>query len=73
VLSVSLGDSAVFRLGGPMRKDVTRSLTLNSGDVMILGGAARRYYHGVNRVLAGSSQLIPGGGRINLTLRRVTA
>ncbi|MBC6404564.1 MAG: alpha-ketoglutarate-dependent dioxygenase AlkB [Rhodospirillales bacterium] len=72
VLSVSLGDTAVFRLGGPSRKDPTRSIRLNSGDVLRLGGASRQAYHGIDRVLGGSSRLLPGGGRINLTLRRVT-
>ena len=70
VLSVSLGDTAVFRLGGLARKDPTRSFRLASGDVCILGGPARLAYHGIDRVISGSSQLIPGGGRINLTLRR---
>jgi len=70
VLSISLGDTAVFRLGGLSRGDATRTLKLNSGDVCVLGGEARRAYHGVDRVLAGSSRLIPSGGRINLTLRR---
>ena len=70
VLSVSLGDTAVFRLGGPSRRDPARTLRLSSGDICVLDGAARRWFHGVDRVLAGSSRLIPGGGRINLTLRR---
>ncbi|MES2340614.1 MAG: alpha-ketoglutarate-dependent dioxygenase AlkB [Pseudomonadota bacterium] len=70
VLSVSLGDTAVFRLGGLKRNDPTRSLRLASGDVCLLGGEARLFHHGVDRILAGSSRLIPGGGRINLTLRR---
>lgn len=70
VLSVSLGDTAVFRLGGVARADPTRSLRLASGDVCVLSGAARLAHHGVDRILAGSSRLIPGGGRINLTLRR---
>lgn len=70
VLSVSLGDTAVFRLGGPRRGDPTRSLRLASGDVCLLAGEARLIHHGVDRVLPGSSRLIPGGGRINLTLRR---
>jgi alkylated DNA repair protein (DNA oxidative demethylase) len=39
----------------------------------MLGGASRRAYHGVDRILPGSSRLLPKGGRINLTLRRVTA
>lgn len=72
VVSVSLGDTALFRVGGPTRKDRTRSFRLTSGDVVVLGGASRRWFHGVDRVIAGSSALIPGGGRINLTLRRVT-
>jgi len=70
VLSVSLGDTALFRLGGPRRSDPTRQIRLASGDVCVLGGASRRAYHGVDRILAGSSGLVPGGGRINLTLRR---
>ena len=72
VLSVSLGDTAVFRLGGLKRTDPTRSLRLASGDVCVLEGEGRLRFHGVDRVLAGSSRLIPGGGRINLTLRRAT-
>ena len=70
VLASSLGDTAVFRLGGPRRGDPTQSLRLRSGDICVLDGEARRAFHGVDRILAGSSRLIPGGGRINLTLRR---
>jgi len=70
VLSISLGDTAVFRLGGERRSDPTRALRLSSGDICLLAGPARRFYHGVDRILAGSSRLIPGGGRLNLTLRR---
>lgn len=69
VLSVSLGDTAVFRIGdaggGP-----TRSIRLGSGDVCALTGPARLARHGIDRLLPGSSSLVPGGGRINLTLRR---
>ena len=70
VLSISLGDTAVFRIGGTSRKDPTRSLRLSSGDVCRLSGPARLAFHGVDRILPGSSGLVPGGGRINLTLRR---
>jgi alkylated DNA repair protein (DNA oxidative demethylase) len=70
VLSVSLGDTAIFRLGGAARGDPSRTVRLNSGDVSVLGGPSRRFHHGVDRILTGSSRLIPGGGRINLTLRR---
>ena len=73
VLSVSLGDTAIFRIGGTRRTDPTTSLRLASGDVCVLGGEARLAFHGVDRLVPGSSRLIPGGGRINLTLRRALA
>ena len=72
VLSVSLGDTAIFRVGGRARKDPTRSLELKSGDVVVLDGEDRLAYHGVDRILPGSSDLLQEGGRFNLTLRRVT-
>jgi len=70
VLSVSLGDTALFRLGGLRRADPTGQIRLASGDVVVLGGEARCAYHGVDRIIPGSSRLLAGGGRINLTLRR---
>lgn len=72
VVSVSLGSRALFRLGGLERRSPTSSMRLASGDVVVLGGKSRRAYHGVDRIWPDSSTLIPGGGRINLTLRRVT-
>jgi DNA oxidative demethylase len=76
VLSLSLGDSAVFRIGGTKRNDPTQSFTLHSGDALVFGGAARLAFHGVDRVLGGTSRLLtplfPEGGRFNLTFRRVT-
>jgi alkylated DNA repair protein (DNA oxidative demethylase) len=72
VLSVSLGDDALFRIGGTTRRGPTQSVKLVSGDVLSFGGPARRAFHGIDRVIAGSSTLLSGGGRINLTLRRVT-
>lgn len=72
VLSVSLGDAARFRIGGTIRRGPTKSLRLESGDVLTFGGPARLVFHGVDQVIAGTSDLVPGGGRINLTLRRVT-
>ena len=72
VVSISLGDDAVFRLGGIKRRDRTRTLTLRSGDVVVLGGKARFAHHGVDRILPGSCELLDQPGRINLTLRRVT-
>ena len=72
VVSVSLGDTAVFRIGGRERGGPTKSLRLASGDVLVMGGASRLCYHGIDRILPGTSRLLPEGGRINLTLRRVT-
>ncbi len=72
VLSVSLGDDALFRIGGDTRKGLTKSLKLRSGDVLMFGGPARLAFHGIDRIMPGTSRLIPGGGRINLTLRRIT-
>ena len=72
VLSVSLGDMAIFRVGGLIRGGPTRKIELKSGDVVVLGGEDRLAYHGVDRILPGTSDLLPEGGRFNLTLRRVT-
>ncbi|GAB4233275.1 MAG: alpha-ketoglutarate-dependent dioxygenase AlkB [Methyloligellaceae bacterium] len=75
VISISLGDEALFRLGGLQRRSPTRSFPLASGDVVVLEGRSRLAYHGVDRIEAGSSDLLapyfPRGGRINVTLRRV--
>ena len=71
VLSVSLGDDALFRMGGVDRPAPPQSLWLRSGAVVVLGGAARLAWHGIDRVRHGSSTLLPKGGRINLTLRVV--
>ena len=71
VVSVSLGDTAIFRIGGPERGGPTETVKLSSGDVLVMGGEARRCYHGIDRVLTGTSTLLKDGGRINLTLRRV--
>jgi len=72
VLSLSLGESAIFRVGGTARGGPTRSVKLESGDAFVLGGPSRLAYHGIDRVIPGSSTLLPDGGRINLTLRRVS-
>jgi alkylated DNA repair protein (DNA oxidative demethylase) len=72
VVSVSLGDTAIFRIGGLERQGKTETLKLSSGDVLVMGGASRLRYHGVDRVLSGTSTLLKDGGRLNLTLRRVT-
>ena len=72
VVSLSLGDTALFRIGGLERNAPTRSFRLASGDAMSLGADSRLAFHGVDRIFGASSTLLPRGGRINLTLRRVT-
>ena len=72
IVSISLGDSCRFRFGGAKRTDRTKSIVLDSGDVVVFGGPARLMFHGVDRILPDTSTLLPAGGRINLTLRRVT-
>ena len=73
VIGISLGDEAVFRIGGTERGGKTRSVRLASGDVILFGGVARLAWHGIDRIVPGSSRLLPGGGRLSLTLRRVLA
>ena len=72
VVSISLGDDGLLRVGGTSRKEKTESIWLNSGDVVVMGGDARLAYHGVDRIRFRSSRLLPKGGRVNLTLRVVT-
>lgn len=71
VVSISLGDDGLFRIGGTVRGGKTQSVWLRSGDVLVLEGASRLAYHGVDRIKFGSSPLLKDGGRINLTLRVV--
>ncbi len=72
VLSISLADAGLFRIGNTTRGGKTESLWLESGDVVVMGGAARLTYHGVDRIRFGSSTLLPKSGRLNLTCRVVT-
>jgi alkylated DNA repair protein (DNA oxidative demethylase) len=71
VVSLSLGDTGLFRFGGATRGGRTRSIRLASGDALVFGGPSRLVFHGIDRLIAGTSTLLPEGGRINLTLRRV--
>ena len=72
VVSLSLGQTCLFRLGGTARRDPTRSFRLASGDALVLGGHSRLAFHGVDRIIPGTSTLLPDDSRINLTLRRVS-
>lgn len=71
VLSISLGDACLFRVGGTKREDRTVSFRLESGDIVLIGGQSRLAFHGVDRIYPATSTLLKNGGRINLTLRRV--
>jgi DNA oxidative demethylase len=73
VVSVSLGDDATFHIAGARRADAKRRLLLRSGDVFVLGGAARDFYHGIDRIHPSTADLLAEGGRFGLTLRRVTS
>ena len=73
VVSVSLGDPAIFRIGGLKRGGPTLPLKLCSGDVIVMGGESRLCHHAITKVFYGESDLVPKGGRINLTMRRVNA
>ena len=72
VVSLSLGDTGLFRVGGLKRSAPTNAVRLSSGDAVVLGGEGRLAFHGVDRILPGTSTLLPEGGRINLTMRRVS-
>ncbi|MEM6637705.1 MAG: alpha-ketoglutarate-dependent dioxygenase AlkB [Pseudomonadota bacterium] len=72
VVSLSLGDDGLFRVGGLARRARTQSVWLNSGDALVMQGDARLVFHGVDRIRSGSSTLLPDGGRLNVTMRVVT-
>ena len=72
VVSISLGDEATFHVGGRQRMDPKTRVRLRSGDVVVLEDESRLAFHGIDRVFSGTSRLLAEGGRINLTLRRVT-
>jgi DNA alkylation damage repair protein AlkB len=70
IVSVSLGDTARFVVGGLTRKEPTAAIMLRSGDVIVMGGASRLRFHGVTRILAGTAPEGTGPGRFNLTFRQ---
>lgn len=69
VVSISLGDTAIFRIGGLKRKDPIESIHLTSGDAFVFGGPARLRYHGVSKITSGSGPHLGFEGRLNLTFR----
>lgn len=70
IVSVSLGETARFVIGGLTRKDPMRPLLLRSGDVIVMGGPSRLRFHGVTRILPGTAPAGTGPGRFNLTFRQ---
>lgn len=70
IVSVSLGDSARFVIGGLTRREPTRPLILRSGDVLVMAGPSRLRFHGVTRILPGTAPEGMGPGRFNLTFRQ---
>jgi DNA alkylation damage repair protein AlkB len=71
VVSISLGDTARFLFGGLRRRDAVEAMPLESGDVFVFGGPARLRYHGVSRVIPGTSPPeLALSGRLNLTFRQ---
>lgn len=69
IVSVSLGLPAIFLFGGLTREDKTTRIPLAHGDVVVWGGSARLFFHGVLPIKAGKHPLI-GEQRINLTFRK---
>ena len=69
IVSVSLGLPAAFLFGGNARKDKQRRIPLEHGDVVVWGGPARLYHHGVAPLKDGHHPVL-GRQRINLTFRR---
>jgi alkylated DNA repair protein (DNA oxidative demethylase) len=73
VVSISLGDTCLFRVGQTTRGGQTKSFKLHSGDIVVLSGPSRLCFHGVDKLYPDTSPLLKNGGRINMTLRRVSA
>lgn len=72
VVSLSLGDSCVFRFGNPeTRNKPYTDIELRSGDLFVFGGPSRFSYHGVTKVLPGTADPRLGmeAGRLNITIR----
>lgn len=66
VISISLGDSCLFRFGRETKGGKTHSVRLNSGDIIMFGGQSRFAYHGVDRLYAATSTLLKTSGRASI-------
>lgn len=71
IISISLGDTGIFTLGGEQRRDKTKDYIIQSGDCIVMGGESRNYFHGFKGIVPNTSSLLKSGGRLNLTIRQV--
>lgn len=71
IVTISLGDSAKFVIGGLEYEDKGKRIELRSGDVFVMGGPSRLIYHEVEKLIPSENPLFANGGRISLTGRRV--
>lgn len=69
VVSVSIGLSAIFKLGGFTRNSECKEIILNDGDIFIFGGPSRLRYHGISKILPDSNCKLQK--RINFTFRKI--
>ena len=71
IISISLGDSGIFVLGGCLRTNETKPYIVQSGDVIVMGGESRNFFHAFKGTVSNTSNLLKNGGRLNLTIRQV--
>lgn len=71
IISISLGDTGIFTLGGEQRRDKTKDYIVQSGDCVVMSGESRNYFHGFKGIVPNTSSLLKHGGRLNLTIRQV--
>jgi DNA alkylation damage repair protein AlkB len=71
IVSISLGDTAEFRIGGLKRRDPLKKTVLESGDAVVMGGPSRLRFHGISRIHPCTSPAALGqSGRYNLSFRQ---
>lgn len=71
IISISLGDTGIFILGGKQKSDETKQYIVQSGDCIVMSGESRSYFHSFKGIIPNTSSLLKNGGRLNLTIRQV--
>jgi DNA oxidative demethylase len=74
IVSISLGQAAIFQIGGLNKSDPVSEVELISGDVVIMAGKSRNAFHGVKHLLPNTCPKdlgIKDESRINITIRQV--